>query len=43
MLNQVIIGLNKAREDCASVYKMLAFQLGFVISFTITLLILINR
>lgn len=43
MLNQVIAGLNKARENCASVYKMLAFQLGFVISFTITLLILINR
>ena len=42
MLNQVIAGLNKARENCASVYKMLAFQLGFVISFTITLLILIN-
>lgn len=41
-MNEVIIGLNKAREDCASVYKMLAFQLGFVISFTITLLILIN-
>jgi hypothetical protein len=43
MLNEAITGLNKAREDCASVYKMLAFQLGFVISFTITLLILINR
>lgn len=42
MLNQVIVGLNKAREDCASVYKMLAFQLGFIISFTATLLILIN-
>lgn len=42
-MNEVIIGLNKARENCASVYKMLAFQLGFVISFTITLLILINR
>lgn len=42
MLNQVIVGLNKARENCASVYKMLAFQLGFVISFTATLLILIN-
>nr|DAG00684.1 MAG TPA: Ellis van Creveld protein 2 like protein [Myoviridae sp. ctJ2i1] len=42
-MNEVIIGLNKAREDCASVYKMLAFQLGFVISFIITLLILINR
>lgn len=41
-MNEVIIGLNKAREDCASVYKMLAFQLGFVISFIITLLILIN-
>lgn len=43
MLNEAVIGLNKARENCASVYKMLAFQLGFVISFTITLLILINR
>lgn len=43
MLNETIAGLNKARENCASVYKMLAFQLGFVISFTITLLILINR
>lgn len=43
MLNEVIAGLNKARENCASVYKMLAFQLGFVISFIITLLILINR
>lgn len=42
-MNEVIISLNKAREDCASVYKILAFQLGFVISFTITLLILINR
>lgn len=42
-MNEVIAGLNKAREDCASVYKMLAFQLGFVISFIITLLILINR
>jgi len=42
-MNEVIIGLNKAREDCASVYKMLAFQLGFVISFVVTLLILINR
>lgn len=42
-MNEVIVGLNKAREDCASVYKMLTFQLGFVISFTITLLILINR
>jgi len=41
-MNEVIIGLNKDREDCASVYKMLAFQLGFVISFTATLLILIN-
>lgn len=41
-MNEVIIGLNKAREDCASLYKMLAFQLGFVISFVITLLILIN-
>lgn len=43
MLNEAIAGLNKARENYASVYKMLAFQLGFVISFTITLLILINR
>lgn len=42
-MNEVSIGLNKAREDCASVYKMIAFQLGFIISFTITLLILINR
>lgn len=42
-MNEVITGLNKAKEDCASVYKMLAFQLGFVISFVITLLILINR
>lgn len=41
-MNEVIIGLNKAREDCASVYKMLAFQLGFIISFTAILLILIN-
>lgn len=41
-MNEVIIGLNKAREDCASVYKMLAFQLGFIISFVVTLLILIN-
>ena len=30
MLNEAIAGLNKARENCASVYKMLAFQLGFV-------------
>lgn len=43
MLNEAITGLNKARENCAGIYKMLAFQLGFVISFTITLLILINR
>lgn len=43
MLNQVIVGLNKAREDCASVYKMLAFQLGFIVSFIVTLLVLINR
>lgn len=43
MLNQVIVGLNKARKDCASVYKMLAFQLGFIVSFVVTLLILINR
>lgn len=42
MLNQVITGLNKARENCASVYKMLAFQLGFIVSFVVTLLILIN-
>lgn len=41
-MNEVIIGLNKAIEDCASIYKMLAFQLGFIISFTATLLILIN-
>lgn len=41
-MNEVITSLNKAREGCASVYKMLAFQLGFVISFTATLLILIN-
>ena len=41
-MNEVIIGLNKARENSASVYKMLAFQLGFVSSFIITLLILIN-
>ena len=42
MLNEAITGLNKAREDCASVYKMLAFQLGFIVSFVVTLLILIN-
>lgn len=42
MLNEAVIGLNKARENCASVYKMLAFQIGFVVSFTATLLILIN-
>lgn len=42
-MNEVIIGLNKARENCASVYKMLAFQLGFIISFVVTLLILINH
>lgn len=41
-MNEVIIGLNKARENCAGVYKILAFQLGFVSSFVITLLILIN-
>lgn len=41
-MNEVIIGLNKAREDCTGVYKILAFQLGFVSSFVITLLILIN-
>jgi len=43
MLNEAITGLNKARENCASVYKMLAFQLGFIVSFVVTLLILINR
>lgn len=43
MLNQAIAGLNKARENQAEVYRILAFQLGFVISFVITLLILINR
>lgn len=43
MLNEAITGLNKARENCASVYKMLAFQVGFIVSFIITLLILINR
>lgn len=42
MLNQAISGLNKARENQASVYKMLAYQLGFVVSFTATLLVLIN-
>lgn len=42
-MNEVITGLNKARENCASIYKMLAFQLGFIVSFVITLLILINR
>lgn len=42
-MNEVITNLNKARKNCASVYKMLAFQLGFIISFIITLLILINR
>ena len=42
-MNEVITGLNKAREDCASVYKILAFQVGFIISFVVTLLILINR
>ena len=41
-MNEVIVGLNKARKNCASVYKMLAFQLGFISSFVITLLILIN-
>ena len=41
-MNEVITGLNKARENCASVYKMLAFQLGFIVSFVVTLLILIN-
>lgn len=42
MLNETIAGLNKAREDCAGVYKILAFQLGFIVSFVVTLLILIN-
>lgn len=42
MLNEAITGLNKARENCASIYKMLAFQVGFIISFVVTLLILIN-
>ena len=41
-MNEVITGLNKARENCASVYKILAFQVGFVVSFVVTLLILIN-
>lgn len=41
-MNEAITGLNKAREDCASVYKILAFQIGFIISFVVTLLILIN-
>lgn len=41
-MNEAVTGLNKAREDCASVYKILAFQLGFVSSFVIMLLILIN-
>ena len=41
-MNEVIVSLNKARENCASVYKMLAFQVGFIISFVVTLLILIN-
>ena len=41
-MNEVITGLNKTRENCASVYKMLAFQLGFIVSFVVTLLILIN-
>lgn len=43
MLNEAIAGLNKARENCADVYKMLAFQLGFIVSFIVTLLVLINR
>ena len=43
MLNEAIAGLNKTRKNCASVYKMLAFQLGFIVSFVVTLLILINR
>lgn len=41
-MDEIIISLNKARENCASVYKMLAFQVGFIISFVVTLLILIN-
>lgn len=41
-MNEAITGLNKARENCASVYKILAFQVGFIISFVVTLLILIN-
>lgn len=41
-MNEAIASLNKAREDCASVYKILAFQVGFIISFVVTLLILIN-
>lgn len=41
-MNEAIIGLNKARENQASVYKMLAYKLGFVVSFTATILILIN-
>lgn len=41
-MNEAITGLNKARENCASVYKILAFQLGFIVSFVVTLLILIN-
>lgn len=43
MLNEAIAGLNKARENCADIYKMLAFQLGFIVSFIVTLLVLINR
>lgn len=42
-MNEAITGLNKARENCADVYKMLAFQLGFIVSFIVTLLVLINR
>ena len=41
-MNEAITGLNKARENCASVYKILAFQVGFIVSFVVTLLILIN-
>lgn len=41
-MNEAIADLNKARENCASVYKMMAFQLGFIVSFVVTLLILIN-
>lgn len=43
MLNEAVAGLNKAKKDCAGVYEILAFQLGFVVSFVVTLLVLINR